>query len=391
MRKLLIIIGIVILGIVSLYFFFSEKTMEKVEYISWVISKKDITSDITATGSINASQTIDVGTQVSGIVSKILVDYNDIVKQGQVIALIDTIALVSSVIDAEANMLKARTQLIYQKNEFDRYTELFSKKAVSQSEFDLINANYLSAKSSFRSAEAQFNRAIINLKYATITAPIGGVVVSRDVNVGQTIAANFSTPKLFTIANDLTKMQLQAKIDEADIGNIKQGQEVVFTVDAYPGKEFTGVVQQIRLQPIINQNVVTYNVIIDAPNPALKLLPGMTANAIIKVEEHTQILAIPLSAIFFTPSEEYENISNTTEGTIWVECIDAGKDCIDFNGVKMKQLTIQKGIDDGMFIEISGVGVAEGIKVITGIRDSVKYIRKKDRDLIPDKDDKKGW
>jgi HlyD family secretion protein len=149
-------------------------------------------------------------------------------------------------------------------------------------------------------------------------------------------------------------------------------------------------VQQIRLQPVINQNVVTYNVMIDAPNPDLKLLPGMTANVTIKVEEHTQVLAIPLAAIFFTPSDDYEKNNNNTEATIWVQCNDNGKDCIDFNGVKMSKLIIQKGIDNGVFVEISGNGVKEGMKIITGIKD-VEINKKKDRDLIPDKDDKKGW
>jgi len=369
MKKTIGIIGSLVLIAAVCYFLFFKKEKETTEYTTAFAKKGIIVREITATGTLNAFQTIDVGTQVSGIISKIFVDFNDIVKQGQVIALIDTKALLSSVTEAEANMLKANSQHVQQKREYDRYVELLAKNAVSQSDFDLVNANYIAAQSALKSAEAQLDKAKTNLSYATITAPMSGIVISRDVNIGQTVAASFSTPRLFTIANNLTKMQLQARIDEADIGYIKNGQEVTFSVDAYPDTKFEGVVQQIRLQPISTQNVVTYNVMIDAHNPGLKLLPGMSANLSIKVEEHSNVLTIPLAALFFSPSPDYPVGSNTTEATVWVACNKGTKDTKEFNGVTMCQVIIHKGLDNGTAVEVLDNSLSESSRVFTGIKE----------------------
>jgi HlyD family secretion protein len=369
MKKIFIIAGIILVLVLVYFIFFRGKSTAKVEYEYSVIKKDTIVRKITATGTLNASKTIDVGTQVSGIVSEVFVDYNDIVEKGQVIAMIDTVTLATSVVEQEANVLKAKAQLIQTEKEYQRYTDLLTKKAVSQSEYDQANAEYLSAQSTLKSAQAQLNKAKTNLKYATITAPISGIVISRDISVGQTVAASFSTPKLFTIANDLSKMQLNAKIDEADIGYIKTGQAVTFTVDAYPDEEFSGSVEQIRLQPTTTQNVVTYSVIIDAPNTDLKLLPGMSANLSIEVEEHADVLTVPLSSIFFNPESADTSAISNSQTTIWMLCNDKSSISKEYNGVSMKPIVITKGLDDGFLVEISGNDIKVGDTVIIGIKD----------------------
>lgn len=376
MKKILITIGLLLLLGIVYFAFFKGKSTEKVDYEYATIKKNTIMREITATGTLNASETIDVGTQVSGIVSKIFVDYNDKVQKGQTIALIDTVTLATNVLEQEANVLKAKAQNIQYEKEFKRYEALLAKNAVSQSEFDQVNAEFLSAQATLKSAQAQLNKARTNLKYATITAPINGIVISRNISVGQTVAANFSTPTLFTIANDLSKMQLQAKIDEADIGYIKTGQDVTFSVDAYPDLKFTGTVVQIRLQPVTTQNVVTYSVIIDADNSDLKLLPGMSANLSVNVEEHKDVLTVPLSSIFFAPDTFKVNINVINQSTIWMLCNDKNSNCRQYNGVFMKPIIVNKGLDDGSLIEISGKDIKLGDKVVIGTKDVVSVKKK---------------
>ncbi len=393
MKKIFIISGILIVIVAVYFIFFRSKSTNKVEYNYAEIKKGSITQEITATGTLNALKTIDVGTQVSGKVSKIYVDFNDEVKKGQVIAMIDTVNLVSSVVDAEASVLKAKTDLIQQQKEFDRYSELLAKKAVSQSDFDAVNTEYLSAKIALKSAETQLDRAKTNLEYATITAPIDGIVISRAVDEGQTVAASFSTPTLFTIANDLRKMQLKASIDEADIGLIKKEQEVTFSVDAYPDQKFTGTVQQIRLQPTTSQNVVTYTVVIDVPNPDLKLLPGMSATISVKVDELKDILIVPMAAVLFNPETTTTTIIKASstivnkETMIWVKCEKQDSQSKEYNGVFMKPLAVKVGVDDGTNIEISGDKVKEGIIVAIGIKD---IVAEKTKSLLSPPENKKG-
>ncbi len=376
MKKILITAGILLMIVAMYFFFFKGKSVQKVEYEYSEVQKNTIVHEITATGTLNALTTIDVGTQVSGIVSEVYVDYNDIVKKGQLIARIDTIALATAVMEQDANLLKAKAQLIQKEKEYQRYVDLLAKNAISQSEFDLVNVEYLSAQSTFKSAQAQLNKSKTNLKYATITAPISGIVISRNVSVGQTVAASFSTPTLFTIANDLSKMQLTAKIDEADIGLIKQEQPVTFSVDAYPDEKFTGIVEQIRLQPITTQNVVTYSVIINAPNPDLKLLPGMSANLSIKVEEHKDVLTVPLSSIFFNPDSKNSITDNSSQSGIWLLCDNKSNNCQQFNGVFMKSVIVTKGLDDGSLVEISGKDIKIGDIVIIGTKDVITKQKK---------------
>ena len=301
---IILIVLVVALG-AGAWFLFGKKTDGTYEWRTAKVELGDLKIVVTATGTLNAVKTVQVGTQVSGIVSRILVDFNSVVKEGQVIALIDTTNLAQAVEDASAALQRAEIQMNQAKRDFDRNKLLYEQKVIAEADYDLSLSTYETSVANARSSRAALNRAKINLKYATIYAPISGVVVSRSVDVGQTVAASFNTPTLFTIANDLTKMQVQASVDEADIGKVLVGQEVSFTVDAYDNLAFTGTVSQIRLQPTIVQNVVNYTVIIDVPNPDMKLLPGMTANYTINIQEVKDALKVPASALTFNPPQEY--------------------------------------------------------------------------------------
>jgi HlyD family secretion protein len=301
-----IIIGVVIvIAAVAVYFLFGTKKKTTVEWRTAKVEKGDIQVTVRASGTLQAVTTVQVGTQVSGIIKKIYVDFNSVVQEGQVIAVLDTILLAQAVDDAKVSLKKSEIQVNQTKRDFDRTKVLFEQKVMAQADYDLALTSYETAVANSISAQSALNRAKINLRYATIIAPISGVVVSRAVDVGQTVAASFSTPTMFTIANDLTKMQVQANIDEGDIGKILVGQTVKFTVDAYPDMTFDGTVRQVRLQPVVTQNVVNYTVIIDVPNPDLKLLPGMTANITVMVQEEKDVLKVPATALRFSPPQEY--------------------------------------------------------------------------------------
>jgi len=272
-----------------------------VQYRTIALEKGDIRVEVTASGTINPHFLVQVGTQVSGTISRILVDFNSPVKKGQLIALIDTTFLYAAVQDAAATRAKAQAQETLTQTTERRTKELFDKGLAAQADLDQATADYASAKAALSSAQAGLDRAKINLAYARIVSPITGVVVNRAVDVGQTVAASFNTPTLFTIADDLSKMQVQASIDEADIGQIKKGQDADFTVDAYPNKKFSGKVTQIRLNPTTVQNVVSYTVMIDVDNPDLQLLPGMTANITVNVEQVHDVFKVPGAALKFIP------------------------------------------------------------------------------------------
>jgi len=269
------------------------------------VQKGSVTNTVTATGTLEAITSVVVGTQVSGIVEKLYVDFNSPVKKGQILAALDKVALKSQVDQANATLESAKAETEYQKSNFERSNSLFEKNLVAQADYDLAKYNYEKSKSSLKNAQAQYEKARVNLGYATIYSPIDGVVMNRAVDEGQTVAASFNTPELFTIAQDLTQMQVEADIDESDIGMVKEGQRVEFDVDAFADEKFTGSVMQIRLSPVTTSNVVTYTVVINAPNPDQKLLPGMTANLVIYVEETNDVLTIPYKAVKFTPEAEY--------------------------------------------------------------------------------------
>ncbi|MGB7567089.1 MAG: efflux RND transporter periplasmic adaptor subunit [Chitinivibrionales bacterium] len=273
----------------------------QVQFRTVPLEKGDINVEVTASGTINPHYLIQVGTQVSGTISRILVDFNSRVKKDQLVALIDTTFLYAAVEDAAAAKNKALSQQVLTQNTAKRTKDLFDKGLAAQADLDQATADFESAKANLISAQAELDRAKINLAYARIVSPITGVVVNRNVDVGQTVAASFNTPTLFTIADDLTKMQVQASIDEADIGQIHTGQKAQFTVDAYPGRQYAGTVSQIRLQPTTVQNVVTYTVMIDVDNPDLSLLPGMTANITVSVQQAHDVFKVPAAALKFAP------------------------------------------------------------------------------------------
>jgi HlyD family secretion protein len=300
----ILIVIVVVLAAVGAWFLFGKKSAAAIQWRTGKAEMGDLKVVVTATGTLQADTTVQVGTQVSGIIDKILVDFNSIVKKGQVVARLDTTYLAASVEDAASSMYRAQVQVNLTKRNYDRNKQLFDEKVIAQSDYDQSLSDYETAQGNARSAKSALDRAKINLKYATIVAPVSGVVISRNVDRGQTVAASFSTPTLFAIANDLTKMQVQASIDEADIGKIKNGQDVTFTVDAYPDLTFTGTVSQVRLQPTVLQNVVNYTVIIDVPNPDMKLMPGMTANITVKIQEALGVLKIPASALKFWPPQD---------------------------------------------------------------------------------------
>jgi HlyD family secretion protein len=265
------------------------------------LEKGDLKVEVTASGTANPHSLVQVGTQVSGTIARIYVDFNSHVKNGQLIALLDTTFLRAAVQDAAATLRKTQAQATLSTRTAERTKALFDKGLAAQADLEQADADRESSKAALSSAQAQLDRAKINLAYAYIRSPITGVVINRAIDVGQTVAASFNTPTLFTIADDLTKMQVQASIDEADIGQVKIGQTSQFTVDAFPDRAFSGVVTQIRLQPTTQQNVVSYTVMIDVDNPDQVLMPGMTANLTIAVQQIHDALKVPLAALKFVP------------------------------------------------------------------------------------------
>ncbi len=304
MKKIIFIIAGLVIVTLSVYFIFYKGTDKSYNFRFEKADKGNISVYVTATGTVNPVTSIDVGTQVSGIISKLYADFNSIVKAGQVIAQIDPTFLNQAIKDAEANLEHSQSQNDENQRIFQRTKALFDKNLDSQADYDAALSTYEGSKALLKQAQVQLDKAKLNLQYATIYAPIDGVVINRAVSIGQTVAASFSSPTLFTIANDLKKMQVEAIIDESDIGRISIGQPVTFTVDAYPDDEFKGRVSQIRLSPQIVQNVVNYSVIIDVPNDKLKLMPGMTANVKVLIAEKDSVLKVPNLALRFQPPAE---------------------------------------------------------------------------------------
>ena len=304
-RKIgLIILGIIVVAIAAILIVKAKKSANKELVIrTHVVAEYTVENTVTATGTIEPVETVEVGTQVSGKVEKIYVDFNDVVKKGQLMAELDKQTLNQSLSRAKASLTSAESQLNYAKLTYERTKQLYEANAATLAVYQEAQNAYTQAQMSKRNAQAAYDQAMVDLGYAEIYSPIDGIVLDRAVEVGQTVAASFSTPTLFTLANDLTKMQVEADVDEADIGQVKMGQRVTFTVDAYMDDVFEGTVNQIRMKPTTTSNVVTYTVIIDAPNPDQKLFPGMTASVTIVTEEQTG-LAVPAEAFNFTPDEQ---------------------------------------------------------------------------------------
>ncbi len=331
-----------------------------VSYETAAVSRDTLRMSISATGSIEPVTEVEVGTQVSGIIDKILVDYNSVVHKGQVIALLDRTNLLSELNSAKSQLASAKSDLAYQKANYKRVKNLYDKGLVSADEYDTARLAMLKAQQTYLYQQESVNKAQTNLNYATITSPIDGIVISKDVEEGQTVASSFETPTLFTIAKDLTDMRVIADVDEADIGSVREGQRVTFTVDAYPNETFSGTVTQVRQNATTTDNVVTYEVAISAPNPDLKLKPGLTANVTIYTLERTNVLSVPSKALRFTPTKETIGPKDKI-----VDCQGTQKLWIR-DGRTFKAIAVQTGITDGVRTEIKS-GIAAGQKVIVNM------------------------
>lgn len=359
-KKTLVIVAVAAIAALAVWLLSGGKKEEKITFDTAAVAPANIMNSITATGTIEPVTSVTVGTQVSGIVSKLFVDYNSVVKKGQVIAELDKTNLMSQLNTAKTQLATAQSQLNYQTANYKRYKTLFEKGLVAADDFDNAKLSYTQAKEQVASAKEEVQRAQTNLGYATITSPIDGVVLSKSVEEGQTVAASFSTPELFTIAQDLTNMQVVADVDEADIGDVKEDERVTFTVDAYPDDTFEGEVKQVRQEATTTNNVVTYEVVISAPNADLKLKPGLTANVTIYTAERKGVLSVPSKALRFTPQKE-------TVGKMKIVDVANAKNkvwTIEGNSIVAHKVNI--GMTDGTNTQIVG-GIAEGTKVVTGL------------------------
>ena len=367
-KIILIAVAVVVVAGAGIWFFAGSPAKHKVTYATANVSKGDISNSVTATGTIEPVTEVEVGTQVSGIIDKIYVDYNSVVTKGQLIAEMDRATLQSELASQQATYDGAKAEYEYQKKNYERSKGLHEKSLISDTDFEQALYNYQKAKSSYDSSKASLAKAERNLAYATITSPIDGVVISRDVEAGQTVASGFETPTLFTIAADLTQMQVVADVDEADIGGVVEGQRASFTVDAYPNDVFEGVVTQIRLGDASSTSstsststtttVVTYEVVISAPNPDLKLKPRLTANVTIYILDKKDVLSVPNKALRFTPEKPLignNDIIKDCEGEhkLWTR-----------EGTTFTAHPVEVGISNGISTEIIS-GISEGTKVVT--------------------------
>jgi HlyD family secretion protein len=356
-KKVWMGIAAVVVVVLVVWMCSGGKKEQKAEFETAKVEKQNISTSITATGTIEPVTSVTVGTQVSGIVSKLYVDYNSIVKKGQVIAELDKTNLISELNRAKADLSSAQSTLDYESSNFNRYKTLFDKGLISANDYENARLSFDKAQQSVRSSRENVQKAQTNLGYATITSPIDGVVLSKSVEEGQTVAASFNTPELFTIAQDLTNMRVIADIDEADIGGVKEGQRVSFTVDAYPDDKFEGQVTQVRQQATTESNVVTYEVVISAPNNDLKLKPGLTANVTIFTLEKNDVLAAPAKALRFVPNEALLSEGQT------IEDIDAPTKVWTLEGNVFKAHAVQAGTTNGLLTEIVS-GISEGTEVL---------------------------
>ncbi len=359
LSKLWLFVGIVAVVAVAAWMLSGKKKKEEVTFATEKVAPANLQNSVTATGTIEPVTSVTVGTQVSGIVSKLYVDYNSVVKKGQVIAELDKTNLISQLNTAKANLASAQSKLNYETANYKRYKSLYQKGLVSADDYENAQLSYKQASEQVATCKEEVQRAQTNLGYATITSPIDGVVLSKSVEEGQTVAASFSTPELFTIAQDLTNMQVVADVDEADIGDVKNGERVTFTVDAYPDDTFEGTVTQVRQEATTTNNVVTYEVVISAPNADLKLKPGLTASVTIYTAERKNVLSVPSKALRYTPTKE------TVGKMKIVDCNGKNKVwTLDDNRIVAHSVNI--GMTDGTHTEILS-GVTSGTSVITGL------------------------
>lgn len=355
--KLWYLVGIIIIIAVATWIIPRIKKDAQIAFETEKVGKGTIQISVTATGTVEPVTEVTVGTQVSGIVNKLYVDYNSEVKKGQIIAELDKTNLVSTLTSAKASLESAQSSLEYEKKNFQRYQTLYDKGLVSADDYEQAKLSYDKAKESIVTAEENVKTAETNLGYATITSPIDGIVLSKAVEEGQTVAASFETPELFVIAQDLTDMQVVADVDEADIGEVREGERVTFTVDAYPNDVFEGEVTQVRQEAIEESNVITYEVVISAPNADLKLKPGLTASVTIYTTEKTDVLCVPSKALRFTPTDE-------TVGKRKIVDTDGNNKLWTLTEKEIRATAVEIGITDGINTEILS-GVTEGTRVVT--------------------------
>ena len=363
------------------YFYFHHNSSEALAFNTVAVVRGELTATVTATGTLNPVVNVTVGSQVSGRISKLYVDYNSVVKSNQVIAEIDPATYQAAVEQADADLANAKANLELQHVQFDRSSELFTNKLISGSDFDTALATLHEAEATVKIKQASLSNALVNLNYCKIVSPVDGVVIQRAVELGQTVASSFNTPTIFQIANDLTKMQIDSNVAEADIGGVVEGQNVDFTVDAYPTRTFHGTVAQVRNSPITVNNVVTYDTVISVTNADYKLKPGMTANVAIIVAQREDVLKIPNAALLrFRPPENAVVLTNAIGGVVTTNEAATNKGAHKNKGNRgirtvyvsagnetapeLKPMQIKTGITDGIFTEVAD-GLKEGDKIVT--------------------------
>jgi HlyD family secretion protein len=368
----------------GLWFYQRADASELPAYRTAHVERGSLQSTVAATGALSAVRTVQVGTQVSGQVSALYVDYNDKVRKGQLLARIDPTLQQQAVQDAQAQLERAQAQLDQARREYERSRQLFDAKVVTESEFVGVQSNYRVAQADVKSAQVSLERARQNLSYTAIYAPIDGVVVERNVDVGQTVAASLSAPQLFLIANDLSEMQILASVDESDIGKIAEGQRVTFTVSAHPNDRFAGIVRQVRLQSATTENVVNYTAVVSVENPQGKLLPGMTATVQFLTSAAADVLTVPNAALRFRPATAGTATGAATgasasgaSGASGAAATGARRTrpatgartatlwSLDANGQPTPR-RVTTGLSDGQRTQVAGAGLAEGQQVIVG-------------------------
>lgn len=360
----LIVVAVCVIGAGAYLFINGQKAPVDFSYETAKVEKATIESSVTATGTIEAVTQVEVGTQVSGIIDKIYVDYNSVVHKGQVIAELDKSNLVSEMNSAVSQLQSAQSDLNYQQSNFKRMKTLFDKGLISANDYESARLTLEQAQSLVAQRQEAVTKAKTNLGYATITSPIDGIVLGKSVEEGQTVASSFNTPTLFTIVKDMTDMRVIANVDEADIGQVREGQRVTYTVDAYPNEVFEGTVTQVRNQATTESNVVTYEVVISAPNPDLKLKPGLTANVTIFTLEQTGIVSVPTKALRYTPTKETIGPKDKI-----VDCQGAQKLWVR-EGNTFKAYAVKTGITNGTRTQILS-GVKEGTAVIVDLKEQL--------------------
>jgi HlyD family secretion protein len=376
-RKLkVILVSVVSVIIIAVIIGIFTGGKQSVSFNTATISEGKLETTVMATGYVQPVEVVEVGTQVSGVIEKIYVDYNSHVKKGQLLAQLETNTLMEKVNQAKSSVRAAKSDLSYAIQNYERVKTLYESNAATEAAYEEATNRLNQAETTYENAKATLKQAEVDLSYAYIYSPIDGVVLDRAVNTGQTVAAAFSTPTFFTIAEDLTKMQVEVDVDEADIGQVRVGQKVNFTVDSYPDDTFTGTVSQVRLQPVVTANVVTYTVVVKAPNPDEKLLPGMTANITIIVASEKGLL-VPVEAVNFQPDEElasYMEISGDVANekqNVWIK-----------SGDKIERKQISTGLSDGIYLIVKS-GLSMGQDVILSASIGEEQTKKKNTSLLP--------